>query len=276
MGFNTRMSSLPPGALAKIGRSKQHTHELLGSFTSWTISNVPAKTVQRIAEDRLSWTVHLGEFPDPPFLWWSLIAGDAIHNLRSALDVAVYELGDAKSLAAKEQERVTFPLVTDPDRWADAAQRLAVLPTELVERIESVQPFQRPEGERETDALRVLHLLDIADKHRLPLAATTVPQQVEHSFEVEFEVEPEAGVDPKVTVHMPRLTAGALLVDQRTTERIVKVRGQVGLQFQLSLDVPGVGPVGVTDYLENTGQYVWQVVAALAGLGESHDSEDTG
>lgn len=270
------MTRLPPGALAKIARSKQHTHELLGSFTSWTITNVPAKTVQRIAEDRLSWTVHLGEFPDPPFLWWSLIAGDAIHNLRTALDVAVYELGDAKSLAAKEQERVTFPLVTDPDRWVDAAQRLAVLPTKLVERIENVQPFQRPEGERETDALRVLHLLDIADKHRLPLAATTVPQQVEHSFEVEFEVEPEPGVDPDVTVHIPTLTAGALLVDQRTTERIVKVRGQMGLQFQLSLDLPGVGPVGVTDYLENTGQYVWQVVAVLAGLGESHESEGSG
>jgi hypothetical protein len=260
------MPGPPRGALGKIGRAQQHHHELLGVFNAWGIVSPVGEQVVAIAADRLSWSLRLGEVPDPPLTTWALIAGDAIHNLRSALDVAVFELADATSLTPKDQQRVALPVVSDPDLWADTAKRLAVLPADLVERIARVQPFQRPEAERATDGLVLLHTLDIADKHRLPLTASVVASgQVDHSFSVDLEVEPDPSVEPDVTVHEPVLASGALLVEQRTTERIAKVRGGLALQFQLSLDVPEVGPMPVSQYLDSTALYVRQLVSVLAG-----------
>ena len=266
--FNMRMPAPPRGALAKIGRAQQHHHELLGVFNAWGIASPIGEQVVAIAEDRLSWSLRLGEVPEPPLATWALIAGDAIHNLRSALDVAVFELADAKSLKPKEQQRVALPVVGDPNQWAAPAKRLAVLPADLVERIASLQPFQRPEAERATDGLALLHTLDIADKHRLPLTASVITNgQVEHSFLVEYEVEPDPSVEPDVTVHEPVLASGAMLVEQRTTERVAKVSGSVTLKFELSLDLPGVGPVPVSQYLDRTALYVRQLVSVLAGEG---------
>jgi hypothetical protein len=170
---------------AKIARAQQHRHELVGRIAAWAGTSQPHPDAS-IAEDRLSYEVRVRMRHSPPLEEWPLILGDALHNLRSALDVLVWTLAKPASLSDAQQRRVTRPVVVDPEKWADVASRsLASVPADVVERIGQCQPFNRPESERERDGLLLLHRLDIKDKHRLSLAANvqTTAAAVEHSVE---------------------------------------------------------------------------------------------
>jgi hypothetical protein len=262
------MATLAPGASAKIGRLRRHTHDLLGAFAQWTTSMDIQQDVE-IAADRLSWTLRLGFQPGPPLRERALIAGDAIHNARSALDVAVYELANGDSLTSPQQKAVAFPIVTDPDEWPKAAKRLSMLPAGLLERIRMVQPFQRPEAERTKDLLPDLHALDNADKHRFPLTAVASPASLEHGFAIEFEDNATTVGPPDVTFYEPELVPGAVLLEGRSVDRIAQVSGRVGLSFTVCIDVPGRGPVGVQEILDCAALYARQVIAFLAELGSA-------
>lgn len=120
------MVSLTPGALAKVGRSRRHTYELLGAIAEWTAS-AGIQQFAVIAENRLSWSVNLDFSAPPPIEQWALIAGDAIHNARSSLDVAVFELVSGDQLPDKQKQAVAFPIVVDAESWSGTAQRLSML-----------------------------------------------------------------------------------------------------------------------------------------------------
>jgi hypothetical protein len=260
------MSPLTPGALAKIGRSRRHTHDLLGAIAQWTTSLNVQQDVE-IAADRLSWILRLDCEPGPPLREWALIAGDAIHNARAALDVAVYELGNGDTLTSPQQKAVAFPIVTDADEWPKAAKRLSMLPADLLERIRMVQPFQRPEAERTKDVLPDLHTLDIADKHRLPLTAVARPASLEHAFMIEFEDNAKTEGPPDVTFYEPELAPRAVLLEGRSVDRIEQVNGRVDLSFTVCIDVPGRGPTGAQEILDSAALYARQVIAFLADPG---------
>jgi hypothetical protein len=95
----------------------------------------------------------------------SLIAGDAIHNLRAAMDYAWFETIQHVGLSTTKYTK--FPFVES----AEALERALIdkkihssEPTLFKCMISNVKPY--PGG---NDLLYTLHKLDISDKHRLPL-----------------------------------------------------------------------------------------------------------
>ena len=98
---------------AKIARAQQHRHDLVGRIAAWAGTSQPHPDAS-IAEDRLSYEVRVRMRHSPPLEEWSLILGDALHNLRSALDVLVWSLADPASLSGAQQRRVMWPVVVDP------------------------------------------------------------------------------------------------------------------------------------------------------------------
>jgi hypothetical protein len=124
-----------------------------------------------------SWRLQITEQPDPNL---AVIAGDVIHNLRSALDHLAVAL-----VPSSRRSHASFPIETK-DIWAKQGRRYVVhepeprkhwrtavkgMPPEAVAFIESMQPYRHSSPGQHL--LAYLNRLENADKHR-QLAILTV------------------------------------------------------------------------------------------------------
>jgi hypothetical protein len=103
----------------------------------------------------------------PPDGALGAMVGDVVHNLRSALDAAAWQLAmrhDRKAAKASRSD-VLFPL----SRGEKAFRRhraLRFFGERALAAIERLQPFDRP-GRRHVEALRLLAVLSNVDRHRV-------------------------------------------------------------------------------------------------------------
>jgi hypothetical protein len=106
----------------------------------------------------------------------SAILGDAIHNLRSALDHLAYELSmrTTPTLTEQQQRQIYFSICENQAAWKDrSAKDLKFVSATDRNIIESFQPFNRKDAVTlsntplEFHPLTALHQLDNVDKHRL-------------------------------------------------------------------------------------------------------------
>lgn len=124
-----------------------------------------------------------------------LIAGDAIHNLRSALDHVIYQLALA---GGGDGDRTQFPIFEDGHAYADHVGRLLEgVPEDERSKIKELQPFRArtlieagaapPTTARDPLAVNMylmfLGRLDNLDKHRLPLPGGVLVPFRQPSFE---------------------------------------------------------------------------------------------
>lgn len=91
---------------------------------------------------------------------WPLLAGEAIHNLRSALESAVYAASDGANGTG-------FPIFTNPREFKKNGRPLiARTPKPVRALIEARQPYNARESSPAWDALVQLRVLSNRDKHR--------------------------------------------------------------------------------------------------------------
>jgi hypothetical protein len=100
---------------------------------------------------------------------WPLLAGDAIQNLRSALDHVVYA-------ARRGRGKTQFPIFTDPCEFqVIGSKMLPGVPKAMRARIQAAQPYRITPTAPTQDPLAQLNALSNLDKHR---ALTTVASAV--------------------------------------------------------------------------------------------------
>lgn len=99
-----------------------------------------------------------------------LIIGDAVHNLRSALDHLTWDI--VAPLKPSRPNDVQFPFCRKRDSFEAALdhRQISLAGKDVVDKFRNLQPY--PGGD---DILFGLHQLDIADKHQLVL---TVRSQI--------------------------------------------------------------------------------------------------
>jgi hypothetical protein len=171
----------------KLGRAYQHLLDA-NSATSQFLAREPydiGRDEQSEPGKLLFWITLLEEPPADI----ALIAGDAVHNMRSVLDHLVYEISARREASPRD---TGFPLFTHQADWdkrnkdgtlqvRSGLNQVRLLPDEAITIIRNMQPWSRPVPfapdafgpSRET--LRELHALDIADKHKnLNLAVLNV------------------------------------------------------------------------------------------------------
>jgi hypothetical protein len=91
---------------------------------------------------------------------WPLLAGEAIQNLRSALDHVVYAASGGRS-------GTQFPIFTEARKFqARASQILPGVPGSVVATIERAQPYQTNPNAPDRAMLEQLRVLSNLDKHR--------------------------------------------------------------------------------------------------------------
>ncbi len=165
---------IPADASLRVARAAQHFLDLEGRVALWNVS-YPFICSVRLAEDRRSVLLLRPSViaAAPPLDEWSAIFGDAVHNLRAALDVLCWHLAHLDGGVPANARSIAFPVVSDASKWPDAQRRLSSMPPELLGRIEQAQPFADPTRapSKGLHVLEALTELDNWHKHRFTLGA---------------------------------------------------------------------------------------------------------
>ena len=105
----------------------------------------------------------------------ALILGDALHNLRAALDNLVYALAIAQTEKdpPDDETRLAFPICTKPELFDGQRFRIASLNEKTRAAIERLQPYNRLNPGGWFMPLWFLSSLNDVDKHRLLHIAAT-------------------------------------------------------------------------------------------------------
>ena len=97
---------------------------------------------------------------------WPLAAGDAIQNIRSALDHCVWAAWKVANPNAADGNHTQFLLLTDPDDWKRQKRRLEGVPEPVRALVKRSQPYNRWQQAPASDTLAILARLSNSDKHR--------------------------------------------------------------------------------------------------------------
>lgn len=223
----------------KFARAIMLLREFQSRIETWSAGQ-PFATDKVLSEDGLVASVILRVKQPAPVDEWALLFGDAVHNLRSALDSLVWELAHIDGNAPRNPRGLYFPIVADEARWPSAAKMLDACPIEVVERIRLMQPFLIPDPG--TSGLEVLATLSNQDKHRMPIRANMAVQQVamdDASFEFENEDDiPDPPFQIKMADAVP-MDDGAVVVAFESTARMVKMQVPVVMGPRFTIDLNG-------------------------------------
>ena len=147
------------GPRLKIERAKCHITDLKREADAFVKANAYSVVLQRDPKTGRDSLMPSAGKPVPDKI--SLIAGDAIHNLRASLDHLACDL---VRLNGNTAEGTYFPFAKDADGLeTQIKEKIKGASPEIHQIIRALKPYKRENGGNA--ALRALHDLDIADKH---------------------------------------------------------------------------------------------------------------
>lgn len=161
---------------AKVSRAKEHTQSVKDEVAAW-MSTRTCNLTPRANADFTRWALIISVPKTADLVRWTLIVGDAINNLRSALDHLIYAIAvhESGSNPPPDEKRLAFPICDTPGEFKETAKRIRSLTSEVRTAIESVQPYSCPHPTLPA-LLAILRDFNNTDKHkllRLAYAATS-------------------------------------------------------------------------------------------------------
>lgn len=159
------------GSKLKLERAKQHIKDLEAGVERFFETN----PYELFIEDnpQAGCREHKVRRVDTPPDSLSLIAGDAIHNLRSALDHLIWQLVIANGKKPDDM-RTEFPVWSKKAGFEKGRPgRAKGISKEALDLLYGLKPYKGG-----NDTLWLLHRLDIVDKHRLMLAVVSAAQGI--------------------------------------------------------------------------------------------------
>lgn len=252
---------MPQSWWLKIGRAEKHLQELEAEVDRYTRTH-PFEAV-RVVEgppccqhlDCWRYRLRVTHQPDPNL---AIIAGDVLHNARSALDHLAVALSPPS-----RRRNASFPIEVE-DIWARKDRRYVVrdsgrrrrfnsavtgMPQPAIALIKKVQPYRR--GDKALiHALYLLSRLENADKHRqLVLFATGLNDTVARptargkSIELRMPDLPDAptfvGDGHEIAHFAYRIAPGELPLDQ--SEVTIEITGSPLVAIKVIEEDPGHG-----------------------------------
>jgi hypothetical protein len=172
---------------AKLARADEHLSALYRETDGWGDSD-PFRIVRQSNADGSVHHFSL-RFKAQPDVWrWALLLGDALHNMRCALDHIVYALAIRQTGQdpPPDDSRLMFPICSEPEYWKSARSRIACLNEATRAAIECAQPYNRIKPGQWFMPLWWLAQLNDIDKHRLPHITVVAA----HADEIAIDAEP--------------------------------------------------------------------------------------
>lgn len=222
----------------KFARAMQHLADLRSQIHIWSArARVDRECV--ISEDQTRLDVLLRIAHRPPVSHWSLILGDYLHNLRSALDAVVWELANLDGASPASPHRVQFPVAMHSTDWDKLAGKdLATIPSVALERIKLTQPFNAEDPK--TSPIYLLHRLDIQDKHRSLLEFKFKVQSIKtDGLKAKLAEDNIPLAPPSIDIAGDALDDGERLLSIQFNQRITEAEAPIEMSFEGTLDFEG-------------------------------------
>jgi hypothetical protein len=160
----------------KLDRAMAHTHDLERQIDAYARARPYTVRVRKDIE-RGSPVGRLIAVKNsaigPPDTTLAVLAGEALYQLRSALDHAVHHLIIRNRQAATITKRTQFPICETAKNYQNSLGCIKGVSKATAKTIESQQPYKRFPDSPENDPLLILQALNNADKHRF-LSATAL------------------------------------------------------------------------------------------------------
>ncbi|MBI3160711.1 MAG: hypothetical protein HYZ26_14020 [Chloroflexi bacterium] len=189
-GNNIMMSREHPmvGVWMKIGRAEKHISDFEKTSKSFLETKPFSFRHEEDHQAHLKYLVVDNIRPIPDELVPTI--GDAIHNLRTSLDLLACQLMRRQNIS-HSCEHVSFPIFDNVIKFSTALQepKVQAFGSDAVQIISRLQPYQGGTG----NALWELHRLDIQDKHRFLIVAVAAIDSVEGRI----VVNPESSLNRK-------------------------------------------------------------------------------
>ncbi len=158
---------------SKIERAKKHIHDLEIEVHSFINSN-PYQIGAKHEPEEGELVYYVSSARDVPMAI-ACIAGDAVQNLRSALDYMVYEL-IRHDVGREPSDHVCFPIFSDAEHYKRGrVGKVKGMRRETIERIDAFEPYKGG-----NDLFWCLRELSNIDKHRslLTIGAAHIPHNL--------------------------------------------------------------------------------------------------
>jgi len=175
------MGDIPRSVELKFARAGEHITALDKAIKTF-LGTKPYGTRREVERDGHEHVFYWTSYEDCPDSF-GLIAGDAIHNLRSSLDHMVVALAiegaksSGKRLNWDDLKKLQFPVVTKKPDFDEQVRRdrLRDVAPSAVAFIESVQPFIKDPKAPDRSPLAMLSFLDNSDKHSVLTTSSMGP-----------------------------------------------------------------------------------------------------
>ena len=182
----------------------------------------------------------------PPLAEMSLLLGDAVHNMRSALDALVWELCHLDGKIAAKPTLVKFPAARTKAEWRTTAGHLRTMPVPFLDRVHAFQPYLADVPN--STLIGLLADMSNQDKHRGMIAASAEASSLALEFSINQDdlgqSTPEGAIDG--ISFTPAGDNFRDLTDQNpyfginTSARISLTRERVPVQIGYTIGVEGV------------------------------------
>jgi hypothetical protein len=168
------------GVFLKLDRAEAHIETLREKIAEFRKGQSPPFETRIDSAPKAGGTVEYGLFAvvrELPPRTFAPIIGDAVHNIRSALEYLVYELAPSE---VRKKGSTQFPIFLDEDGFKKRGSKMLTgITGDARKVIERVQPYLASNPPRH-DPLAILQKLSNRDKHRLlvPMIAAVSREEV--------------------------------------------------------------------------------------------------
>ncbi|WP_412168331.1 hypothetical protein ACLUS2_013690 [Curtobacterium flaccumfaciens pv. flaccumfaciens] len=190
-------------ASIRIRQAMRRHHEMFELMNAWRKLD-PVAWHPTIADDGMSWDLRIDLQQPPPLEEASILFAEAIHHLRTALNIALQEVARRGRFPIKPAA-LQYPLALTSKEFKSHERRLLGLPKYLKDAILWRQPFRLNVAKPAAQTLAILASLDNEAKHRTNLAGVAAVENIDSML-------------------VPVLEAGATLPTPRRISFDVKVR----------------------------------------------------
>jgi hypothetical protein len=251
---------------AKLARADEHRQAIepeIKAFVDGDPVTLGSNHNLKGTDDPIRFAYYVAEITQPP-AHWALVAGDAIQNLRAALDHAIWELvvkQKGSQFAEAKAFKIDFPIVDKPSSFPRSRLVEVGLPEPSIAVIENAQPYVREQDAPRRDPLWFLRELSNVDKHRLLHVVSMIGEDaVIHTTPFLPNGRPEF-------VAAGALFKGAEIVRFTAPRPVIKANVQVQLEYRMGISIeatPKTGAVGIDLVLRVMRDRVTETLAALA------------
>jgi hypothetical protein len=226
------------GCQLKLDRAYEHI-EALNSAIQGFLGRRPYELWRRFDPQISEYFVYLRVRDTPP-IKWSIIIGEIVHNLRSALDHLAWQL--VKANGNKPDRATGFPIFSD-NPFADNASEKSLerwekmtagMHTDDIAILKELQPYNR--GNRNS-SLFILNSLSNHDKHR----EIHFTQNVVTNMKVEFTNQRDCELEPLVDPYRGTFENGTVVLHYRVipTGDNPHVHVEAECTFNIAFRYPG-------------------------------------